>query len=285
MIALGSNVLDITGLWTFAVYLVRIGGVLTVLPGIGTEQWGPQWRMFLAVIIAFSLSLTGIQSPMPDNEYQMALMIGSEFALGFAMGMLPTFVLGGLGVAGQVIAGSIGLGQANMIDPSLGGNTSVISRMKTMLATIIFLGIEGHHVVLRAATAHPGELGFGMFVPGFDTAAILTEQLVRSFELALIVSAPVLVATLLTQFVLGLVTKFLPQMNIFIISLPLTLIVGLYLISNTYYGVADHVVHEFTRLEETTGRITTNLRDDTAEQQQVRTAPAPAVASVSPISR
>jgi flagellar biosynthetic protein FliR len=266
MITVGSNALDTTGLWTFFVYFVRIGGVLTVLPGIGTDQWGPQWRLFLSVIIAFGLALTGISSPMPTNEFQMALMITSEFALGFAMGLLPSFVLGGLGVAGQVIAGAIGLGQANMIDRSLGGNTSVISQVKTMLATIIFLSLEGHHVILRAATAHPGELGFGMFLPGYDTAAILTDQLVRSFELALIVSAPVLVATLLTQFVLGLVTKFLPQMNIFIISLPLTLIVGLYLISNTYNGVSDHVISEFTRLEETTGRITTNLRDETAEQ-------------------
>jgi flagellar biosynthetic protein FliR len=239
----------------FVVLAVRFGGIFESLPGIGGDEFGPQFRYFAVLLIALAITMCGVRAPEPASMLETTLVLMSEFALGFAMGSIPTMVLGGLGVAGQVISGSIGLGQANMIDRSLGGNVSIISKIKVMLATAVFLSIDGHHAIIRAASGLPGEIGFGLFRPDMSTAMVLAQQLSNSFELALSVSAPVIVTTLVTQFVLGLITKFVPQVNIFIISLPLTLLIGLFLVAYSMPGIVEHVHREFLGIEETVGRL------------------------------
>ncbi|MCB0324001.1 MAG: flagellar biosynthetic protein FliR [Bdellovibrionales bacterium] len=255
MVQLGSDLVDLTPLLAWVLLLCRFSGIFFAIPGIGTEEVPPTFRLFGAVSISAALMFTGATAPQPAHLGELLLMIGSELTLGYLIGSMPAFVLGGLAVAGQVIAGAIGLGQANMIDRSLGANVSVLARLDMMVATAVFLAIDGHHAILRSACGVPGELGLGLWRADAGTAQLLTSQLVSSFELALRVSAPILVTTLVTQFVLGLITKFVPQVNIFIISLPLSVIVGLYLMAYTFDGVARHTMHEFEQTEELVGRL------------------------------
>ena len=264
MVQLGSEILDLNPIWVWVLLGARFSGVFLALPGVGTQEVGPAFRMWAALTIAFAISMTGVTAPEAAHYGEMILMLGSEFSLGYLLGSIPGFIMGGLAVAGQVIAGAIGLGQANMLDPSLGGSVSVIARVNVMVATVVFLYIDGHHVILRAASGVPGELGLGLWTADIDTAALLKDQLVNSFELAVRVSAPVLVTTLVTQFVLGLITKFVPQVNIFIISLPLSVFVGLYLMAYTYDGVAKHTANEFAKIEEVTGELYPTLVQENA---------------------
>ena len=253
MVSFGSEFIDFAPLWTWILFMTRFTGVFLGIPGVGTEQVPASFRLWPAVLISLGLTLTGIRAPEPTQIGEMLTMLGSEISLGYLLGALPGFVLGGLAVSGQVIAGAIGLGQANMIDPSLGGNVSVIARLKTMIATAVFLIVDGHHVIIKAASGIPGEAALGLFRPGYDTANILVDQLVLSFEFALTIAAPVLVTTLVTQFVLGLITKFVPQINIFIISLPLSVFVGLFILSFSFPQIAQHTQEQFTSLQETIG--------------------------------
>ena len=249
MLSIGSTIIEIEIFWSFFLIMMRFSGVLFALPGIGTDQYGPQWRFYLAIIIALSLTIAGVRMPYTEVALEMILLTVAEFALGALIGSVPGFVLAGLGVAGQVIAGTIGLGQANMIDRSLGNNVSIIAQLKIMFATVVFLILEGHHTIIRFAASLPDALKF--FHPDMTTAQLITAQLSHSFELAVMVSAPILVTALITQFILGLVTKFIPQVNIFIISLPLTLGLGLYLIAYSFPGITTHLVKEFGSIERT----------------------------------
>lgn len=255
MIELGSEILDLNPILAWVLLITRFGGIFFALPGVGTEEVSPIFRLWAAITIGMSIIFSGAKAPEPAHLGELILMIGSEFTLGYLLGSIPAFIMGGLAVSGQVVAGSIGLGQANMIDRSLGGNVSVLARLNIMVATTVFLLIDGHHAIIRAASGNPGELGLGLWRANLDTSAILLNHLVNCFELALRVSAPILVTTLITQFVLGLITKFVPQVNIFIISLPLSVIVGLYLMAYTYDGLAEYTVDEFAKIEEIVGSI------------------------------
>lgn len=255
MLQLGSSQIDFSALWTFTLLLCRFSGVFLALPGIGTNTIPNQFRFVAVMSISTSLTLSGLKAEETHSILEAIVMLSAEFGLGYVMAMIPTFVLGGLSVAGQVISGSIGLGQANMMDPSLGGSVSVIAMIQTWIATIVFLLIDGHHVVIRAAAGTPGHFAAGLFRPTPQVAEILLSRLVSAFELAAIVSAPVLVSALVTQFVLGLITKFVPQVNIFIISLPLSLLVGLYIMEHTYPGMVELVTVHFSEVEEVLGRL------------------------------
>jgi flagellar biosynthesis protein FliR len=250
MIQVGSEMLDYLPLWTFLLLLTRFSGLLLVLPGVGTDYVSPPFRFYTAIAIAFVISLTGVQAVEAKHTAEAILMLSSEFLLGFAIGAVPSFILGGLAVGGTLVSGAIGLGQANMIDRSLGVPVALISKIQVLVATVVFLTLDGHHMILRAASGIPGELGLGMLQNAPETAQVFQECLVNSFHLAVMVSAPILVTTLITQFILGLITKFIPQVNIFIVSLPLGLLVGFYIMEYSLAGLINEVVREFGAMDE-----------------------------------
>jgi flagellar biosynthesis protein FliR len=246
---------DIAPLWTFFLIFTRLLTVLLMLPGIGTDQTPAQFRLYLALSISLIATISVPQLSMPETVDAIALGIFNEFIFGLVLGLLPAIVIGGLAVSGQVIAGVIGIGQANMIDRSLGENVSVLARFNMLLGTLIFLAIDGHHVILKAATMELGIVKGGI-IPSFATTTeILTLSLSSSFEMAIVISAPILITTLITQFLLGLITKFVPQVNIFIISLPLSIFMGFYIMSFTIEPFSSLLVNEFIQLEEFAGAI------------------------------
>jgi flagellar biosynthetic protein FliR len=247
--------IDFTFLWAWVLLFTRMTGMFHSLPGIGTDQVPESFRSLPAIMLAICAVLGGVRADMPDTMAQGAVMVGSEFALGWVFGFVPALTLSGLAVAGQIISGSIGLAQANMIDQSLGESVSIFSRIQLQIATLIFLFMGGHHIVIAATSGVAQDIGVGMFRPDADTFAILLHRFTNSFELALVVSSPIIVASLLTQFVLGLVTKFVPQVNVFLISMPLSVLAGMYIIVATLYGLAEHSYIDLRNLEETLSRI------------------------------
>lgn len=247
----GNLQLDFTVYWTWFLLFTRMSGLFNALPGIGTDQVPASFRLMPAMVLSACITLGGIRAHPAQSLPEGALMVGSEYALGYVLGFVPQLVIGGLTVAGQLVSGAIGLAQANMLDISLGESISLLSHLKAQLATLIFLAMDGHHIIIRAAAGAGSEIGLGGFRPDGETFQILFHRFVESFHLAIVVSAPIIVSALLTQFVLGLVTKFVPQMNIFVISMPLTLIAGLYIVTTTFPGFFRHTEREFGKLEET----------------------------------
>jgi flagellar biosynthesis protein FliR len=214
-----------------------------------------EFQIPLAMVIGTVIGFSGVKAAAPQNLIEGLMMVSTEFLLGYVLAVVPAFIIGGLTVAGQVTSAAIGLSQANMIDQSLGGNFSVIAKAQAMFATIVFLLIDGHHIIIKAATQVNDKMALGLYRPGIDTATILLDRFVESFLLAVTVAGPILVTVLVAQFVLGLITKFVPQVNIFIISLPLTIFVGLYIIGFTFPGLVYHLIDAYKILEEASYRI------------------------------
>ena len=245
MISFGREILDFIPFWTWALILTRFAGVFIALPGIGTEQIPSSFKYWAALALSLALASTGIRAKEPAHFMELALMLSSEFMFGYVIGAIPSFIVAGAAVAGQAVAGTIGLAQANMIDVSLGGSVAVLSRIKALFTTAVFLAIDGHHAVIRAATMTSDTISLGVFRPDALVAEVLLNQLVMSFQMALAIAAPVLITSLITQFVLGLISKFVPQLNIFLITMPLLLLVGLYVVEHTLPSIRDVVVERF----------------------------------------
>lgn len=242
--------IDWSSFWTWFLLFIRGGALLISLPGIGTQQVVPTARAALAMLMAFAITAGGVRAATPQGLLDGGLMIAAEFTFGYIIGYIPQLVIGGLTVAGQVVTGSIGLGQANMIDPSLGGNFAVLARINSLLGTVIFLMMDAHHLLIRAMANLDSTNIIGHFQPGEKVFSILSTEFVTAFNLGVLLSGPLLVTILIVQFVLGLLTRFVPQFNIFIISLPLTILVGLYMTEFTFFEMAKLIADAFTNLGE-----------------------------------
>lgn len=226
------------------------------MPGVSQNQVPAFAKTAASMVIGMAVVIGGLRAPVPDNMTEVIIMVGAEYLIGFIFGFIPAILLAGVMVAGQVTTGAIGLGQANMIDPSLGANVSVLSRLQSLVGAGVFLLINGHHACIKASANFFGTIEVGEFRPGYEMAMLLLEKFSYAFELAVSVSAPILITVLVTQFVLGLITKFVQQVNIFIISLPVGLIVGLFITIFTLNGLTEFLIDDFLELPDFFHQIT-----------------------------
>jgi len=255
MLGLERIDIDYAPLWTGFLLFCRFSAMLVSLPGIGARMAPETVYVFIAIGMATAYTMVAPPAADPQNLGIGFLMIASELLLGYLIGAIPLFITSSLAVAGQITSASIGLGQANLIDPSLGESVAILARLQLLIGTLLFLIIDGHHAIIRAASGLLVEIPVGVFSPNGDVAAILVSQFGSAFQLAITITAPILVTVLLTQFIFGLLTKFVPQVNIFIISLPLTIGLGLYIIQFTFPGMTSNLFKHFSEMEEVAGRI------------------------------
>ena len=250
-------VFDFVPFWTWFILFVRFSGVFSSLPGIGTEEVPLVYRVPLVIIIAVALTLSGASAVIPTSIAEGVLILAVEFLLGYLLGVVPAIVISGLSLAGHLSATSIGLNQASVIDPSLGEHVTTLGRIQTLLGVALFLAIDGHHSVIRAAADISTDVGLGLFRPGDATAELFLQRIIQSFHLGIQIAAPIIVVSLISQFILGLVTKFVPQINVFIMSTPLTILVGLFVFGFTLPEMVRHVDMEYNSIQEVLGRFMT----------------------------
>jgi flagellar biosynthesis protein FliR len=241
-------------LWTWFLLFVRFSAMFLLLPGIGGDEVPLAFRQGMLVILSLAIANTVPSAVLPDNFVTSGSIIITEFLFGIALGLIPQLIIGACAVSGQVVSAAIGLGQATLIDPSIGEPVAVLARLQSMMAVAVFLTMDGHHALIQAIAYASSEVGFGVFSPA-DVADLIANRFSHMFELAVLISGPVLVTVLVTQFVLGLLTKFVPQVNIFIISLPLTIGVGLFVVGYTLPSYNRQMANEFSQLDEIAGGV------------------------------
>lgn len=250
---------DLAPFWAWILLFARLTGLFTTLPGIGTDQVPPSLRFLTILGITSALSLGGARAEEPGSLVVAALAVSSEYLLGYLLGTIPALVLDAVAVSGQTVAAAIGLAHANTIDPSIGQGVTVLTRIQTLFATLVFLELGGHRDLIRLALVPLGKISFYLFTPSADTAMLLSRELSQAFDLALSLSAPILATTLITQFALGLLTKFVPQLNIFIVSMPLSLLVGLFIITFSLADMTVELEQAYERAETTAFDIFGNV--------------------------
>jgi len=248
---------DMHFMWTWFLLFVRFSGVMFAIPGIGTEEIPLSFRFPLAMVISAALVASGAKAEFSATFAEGVLMIGVEALLGYLLGAIPAFVVAAMSLSGHISATAIGLNQASIIDVSLGEQVTTLSRIQSLLATVLFLAIDGHHTVLRAAAFVTKDVGLGVFRPDMSTAELFLERFANTFVVALSIAAPIIVVTLIMQFILGLLTRFVPQVNVFIMSLPLTILVGLFVFGFTLPEMVQHIEREYATVEETSQLLLT----------------------------
>jgi flagellar biosynthetic protein FliR len=156
------------------------------------------------------------------------LSLGAELLIGLAMGWAAQILFAGLRLAGQQIDLKIGLSISSIIDPQEGTQVAVFSAFIELLGALVFFAVNGHHLMIEALFS-----SYLLFPPGAGVLRIapaLVSSAGAIFAIALQVSAPVVVGLMLSNIILGIVNRSIPQMNVFIVGQPLQLFLGLLLL-------------------------------------------------------
>lgn len=229
---------------TFLLVLARTSALV-----MGAPFWGGATtpRMVrIAVTVGLSVTVYPFVPVSPTAEEQAALslmalllLVGREVLIGLTIGWSAQLLFAGMRLAAQHIEVKMGIGLTQLFDPQEGGHSSLLPVLLDLLASLVFLAVNGHHMFIRAliasfrvfplapggtATAPTANAGVAM-----DLLRLLIESGSGIFPLALRVSAPVVIGLLLADVVLGVISRAVPQLNLFAVILPAQFAFGLLL--------------------------------------------------------
>ena len=212
---------------SFMLPLFRVGAVLMTMPIFGTSLVPKRIRLYFA--LAITVVITPNLPPMPPvNALDLSglLLIAEQVLIGGLLGFSLQLFFQAFVVAGQIISIQMGMGFASMVDPTNGVSAAVIGQFLTMLVTLLFLGMNGHLVVFEVLTESFTTLpvGSAMLVNHFWDVA---NKLGWVLGAAMLLVLPAITALLVVNIAFGIMTRAAPQLNIFSIGFPLTLVLGL----------------------------------------------------------
>ncbi len=256
---------DLSG-WALRLWwpVLRIGGFVASAPVINSTTVPPRIKILLTLALAFLLAPT-IAVPAALSVFSGPGVVAAvrELVIGVAIGMVVQLAFEAFTLAGQLVAITMGLGFATLIDPQRGANTTVMGQLFMILAILTYLSMDGHLLLLGALANSYVGLPIGAAAVGRNLWLTIGLLGGRIFETGLLIALPAVVALILINIALGVVTRAAPQLNLFGIGFPLTLFAGFLVL----YAGMDGVL----------GGISTVIHDALAAVANLVAAPAPAV--------
>ncbi|MBW9266037.1 flagellar biosynthetic protein FliR [Candidatus Thiodiazotropha sp. LNASS1] len=211
--------------------MVRISAMLVAIPLFSSRQIPARFRLFMMILITLLIAPTLPPQPQADVlSHTGFIILLQQILIGVMMGFILQMVFGALVFGGQVIAYSMGLGFASMVDPANGVQVPVVAQFYLILATLLFLIFNGHLLSIE------------LIADSFDTMPVAMDGLSRNgllevvawgsrlFTGGLLIALPIVGAMLMVNMGMGVVMRAAPQLNIFSIGFPITMLLGFALI-------------------------------------------------------
>lgn len=209
--------------------LFRIASFLMILPMIGTQLVSMRVRLGFALLITVVIVPTLPPVPAIDPfSLNAAAITLQQIAIGLFMGFAVYMLFQLFIIAGQMVAMQMGLGFAQMVDPTNGISVTGLSQFYLMTVSLMFLAMNGHLVAFEALAESFRVMPIGVeALISTDHWWLLATRISWMFTSALVIALPAITTLLIVNISLGVMTRAAPQMNIFSIGFPLTVVLGL----------------------------------------------------------
>jgi flagellar biosynthetic protein FliR len=215
-------------LFGYLLVFARLGTITMLLPGFGELSVPARIRLALALAITLVIYplVHDTLPPQPDRLLPLAFTVGGEVAVGALIGGTGRIIFSALHVAGTVIAYMTSLSFAQSVDPGQGGQSVTVTTFLSVLGVALIFASGLHYVMIAAMRD-----SYLLFVPAHlpdtgDFGQLAVAMVGRAFALGIQIAAPFLVFGLLFNIGLGLVSRLMPQLQIFFIAAPAQILAG-----------------------------------------------------------
>jgi flagellar biosynthetic protein FliR len=224
---------------TFFLILTRVSVILFLFPFFSSRVIPVLTKAGLALVIAVILYpvIDAVPGAFPATAWGMARMVLSELIVGMILGLLVQMFFEGIRMMGQLVGFQTGFAITNILDPQSGMQVSILSNMAYLVAMVLFLLLNGHHILLGAMRESFQIIEVGSLNLNRQIFQRVMASSADMFVIAIKIGAPAIAALLFTKVAFGLITKLMPQMNIMIVAFPVQIVVGL-----LFFGVCLSVL-------------------------------------------
>ena len=238
------NVIDPVEFRTYLLVLLRVSILLFMFPVFSSNVFPNRLKMGFALVVSLLLySVVNVDlSRFPMTIVATGLLILAEALIGLTLGLCLRIFFASVQLAGQIIGFQMGFAMINVVDPQTGSNVSIMDQLGYWVCVIVFLLLNGHHIMFLAMIDSFKLVPIGFFMMQEVMMAKFIDLGGQLFLLAIKIGAPVIASLAFVSVGFGLVAKFSPQMNVMIVAFPLKIIAGLVL-----FGLTLQIIVIITR--------------------------------------
>ena len=237
----------------FFLIMLRISATIVFLPIFSSRNIPMIFKIGLALCVSFILFpiLTSSKAPFIIEPVSFLIGIAGEIIIGVIIGLCVRLIFTAVQLSGQLVGFQMGFAIANVMDPVTSSHSSIIAQLNNLIALMIFLAVNAHHLLLQ------GMVESFRLVPlfGFSFSNSLMEQFMKlscnMFIIAIKIGSPIIVALLLTSVAFGLIARTVPQMNIFIVAMPLKIVIGMLFLALSLPFLSNYLRELFNGLGNT----------------------------------
>jgi flagellar biosynthesis protein FliR len=239
---------------SFLLVFARIGVLVMLMPGTGERGIPARIRLSIGLLVTL-LMLPAVQPLFrvdPNDLPTLIRLLLVEVLIGLMIGTFVRMSLTALQTAGVVIANQLALAFAQTIDPSQGQNSVTLANFMTILGLTLIFAMDLHHLSIRGLFDSYRILTPGVLPPVGDASALVLRGVADAFVVGMQISAPFMGFAIIFNIGLGMLSRLMPQMQVFFLAMPATIILGflifLVVIGVLMLGFVEHVettINEF----------------------------------------
>nr|WP_279342542.1 flagellar biosynthetic protein FliR [Geotalea sp. SG265] len=206
----------------------RMAGLFSAIPLFGSRT--VPMRIKMAAIMAMALVFFPIvklqMPPLPGDSLSIAILVIRETLIGLTLGVISQVIFAAVELCGQLVGTQMGLSMAALFDPNTQSNVSTMALFQGILAMLLFVALGVHHIFIRAIVESYQIIPVGAWHMSGELMKFFVTTIGALFVLGVKLAAPVMVALLATSVALGIMARAFPQMNVFMVSMPLNIGIG-----------------------------------------------------------
>lgn len=216
----------------FLLVLFRLTGIFIFGPMFAGATIPMRIKAMLALTLAFCIyPLVPVSPNLPLSISTLAFAVSGEMLIGAVIGYGANLPLLAVQLGGVMMGQQLGLGLAQVLNPSFDEQSDVLGQVLFLTALTIFLSLDGHHAMIGALVGSFASIPLGGYMPDMSMLSVVTGLLDAMFALAVKVAAPLLCLVFLETVAMGFVARTVPQLNLLSLGFPLRILVGLGLIA------------------------------------------------------
>ncbi|MBA4389359.1 MAG: flagellar biosynthetic protein FliR [Syntrophus sp. (in: bacteria)] len=234
----------------FMLVFFRVVSVLWLVPLFSSRYVSVVFKASLSLLIAFLLyGSVNIAADILKDPFSFTLLVARELFIGITISFIVKIIFSSVAIAGDIISLQTGFSFARFMDPFTMTQVSVIEQIKNLLAIMIFFAIDAHYIVFQAIAVSFKTLPIGAATFKEPLLNYIINATTRVFSLGFKIGAPIIVTLFLVELAFGMLSRMIPQINIFIEGVPIKILITMILLTVSLSFIAPVVAGLFKGMD------------------------------------
>lgn len=219
-------------LYPFFIVFVRLGGIFMTFPFLSDKYISIKIRLSLLLMITLALApaVSQFVGTPPVAISGLSLVIFKELLIGILLGLGARLFMFAINIAGDFMAANMGLQSASMFDPTTQSNSTAVSRLISIIALLAFISLDFHLYIIQAFIESYNLIEFNSNLDKGAVMLAIISSVTKLTVLGVKMASPVVATNLIINLSLGVLNRLIPQIHVFFISMPLTMLIGVFIL-------------------------------------------------------